>query len=143
MNRVPPHWHAFLPYVPATLLCLVAITQVYLTRTSFLTPWKGGGFGMFSTNDSQRLVRVWTVGPDGVEQFTGVHELKDVDRVGEFPSFRRLRRLAQEVMALRRAEGEEISEVRVEVWSTQYAVGTMAPDPQLLREVSVRSGTIP
>mgnify|MGYP000072191120 CR=1 FL=1 len=37
--------------IPVTL-CIVAITQIYLAKTSTLTPWKGGGFGMFTVVDS-------------------------------------------------------------------------------------------
>ncbi|MDP3920951.1 MAG: hypothetical protein Q8R76_09135 [Candidatus Omnitrophota bacterium] len=35
-----------------TLLVLVAATQMVLTQTSPLSPWRGGGFGMFGTVDS-------------------------------------------------------------------------------------------
>jgi hypothetical protein len=41
------------------LLCIVAARQQYLVRTERLTPWKGGGFGMFATveSGSTRVVR--------------------------------------------------------------------------------------
>lgn len=44
--------------VPA-VLAGVALHQMWLTTTSDLTPWKGGGFGMFSSVDrpSHRAVR--------------------------------------------------------------------------------------
>jgi hypothetical protein len=43
----------------AVLLILVALRQIALSQTRGLSPWKGGGFGMFSTLDraETRLVR--------------------------------------------------------------------------------------
>jgi hypothetical protein len=40
-------WRELAPLAPAILLCVIAIAQLRLTRTEHLTPWKGGGFGMF------------------------------------------------------------------------------------------------
>ena len=43
------------------LLCAVAMFQIAHVRFSRLTPWKGGGFGMFSTVDSAgaRFVKIY------------------------------------------------------------------------------------
>lgn len=57
-----------LPYFVAPgLLVLVACAQMVLVGTHRLTPWKGGGFGMFSTFDrpSTRALRIWLNTPDG------------------------------------------------------------------------------
>lgn len=45
--------------MPAVLV-LVAVGQLYLATSSGLSPWRGGGFGMFSTADrpEHRAVRV-------------------------------------------------------------------------------------
>src|SRR5258708_33629979 len=43
--------HFYLWFAPC-LLCGVAVLQIVQVRSSQLTPWKGGGFGMFSTVDS-------------------------------------------------------------------------------------------
>ena len=34
--------------MPTALLLAVGLTQIVLTFTTGLTPWKGGGFGMFA-----------------------------------------------------------------------------------------------
>lgn len=49
------------------LLVLVACAQLTLVRTHHLTPWKGGGFGMFSTFDSPsaRTLRLVLLTPEG------------------------------------------------------------------------------
>ena len=48
----------------------VASVQVVLTRTSGLSPWKGGGFGMFATTDGLafRHVRLTVDAPGRSEQ---------------------------------------------------------------------------
>src|SRR5262245_55806147 len=49
------------------VLVIVAIQQLYLAHTEHLTPWKGGGFGMFSTVDSRaaRFLRIYVSTADG------------------------------------------------------------------------------
>jgi hypothetical protein len=46
-------------YGVAALLVLVALRQIALSQTRGLSPWKGGGFGMFSSLDraETRLLR--------------------------------------------------------------------------------------
>ena len=39
-------------YLPVILLVLVACIQVFLVYSYNLSPWSGGGFGMFSTTDA-------------------------------------------------------------------------------------------
>jgi hypothetical protein len=58
-RRAPAlRWRA--AYAPAALLVAVALHQIVLVETRDLTPWKGGGFGMFSTADTPfaRFLRV-------------------------------------------------------------------------------------
>ena len=45
------------------LLCVVALVQIGMVYAYDLTPWKGGGFGMFSTIDTTdaRFVRLYVV----------------------------------------------------------------------------------
>jgi hypothetical protein len=45
-------WRVVFAYLPPALLVAVALSHVILARTSDLSPWKGGGFGMFATIDS-------------------------------------------------------------------------------------------
>ena len=132
-----PSWRALLPYIPAVMLCLVATVQVRLTRTEFLTPWKGGGFGMFSTSDQVRRVRAWTLGRNGMTAVTNVEDFGDAQRAGTFPSDRMLRNLADHVASAERSDGHLVDEVRIQVWRYTYDVHTMKPDSELLRDASL------
>jgi hypothetical protein len=50
------------------LLVIIACTQIYLVSAKSLSPWKGGGFGMFSTIDSPsaRFLRLYLI--DGTKE---------------------------------------------------------------------------
>jgi hypothetical protein len=63
------------------LLCCVALLQFTLTRTSGLSPWKGGGFGMFSTVDSPaaRFLRITLFTNDGAIRALNPSELRTLD----------------------------------------------------------------
>jgi hypothetical protein len=45
---------AALPYVAPALLVVIAVQQIILASTARLSPWTGGGFGMFSSVDYRR-----------------------------------------------------------------------------------------
>ena len=88
--RGRPRWRTVLP---AAMLVTVASVQVVLTRTAGLTPWKGGGFGMFSTTDDsgRRRVRVFVTAPDRSEEIAISPSLEDAAaRAAVLPSGRLL-----------------------------------------------------
>jgi len=54
-------------YFTPLLLITIALFQIYTARMHGLTPWKGGGFGMFSTVDSggARFLRIYVTNESG------------------------------------------------------------------------------
>lgn len=84
-------------------LALVALLHLYLVERHALTPWKGGGFGMFSTVDtrSARFLRIY-VETDG--RWYPVRLPKSLDKLGEelraAPSRPAAQRLADQLLAL-------------------------------------------
>jgi hypothetical protein len=57
--EAPVSARAGLAWLPVALLVGVALTHAYRVEVFDLTPWKGGGFGMFSTldgRDNRRLI---------------------------------------------------------------------------------------
>lgn len=96
----PPHLHRLHRMLVPAILIAIASHQIYLAKMHDLTPWKGGGFGMFSTVDdpTARWVRCYAIA-DGRE--TAVTIPTDLDRaaarVRAMPSREGLRRLAAEV----------------------------------------------
>ena len=123
-----------LRFLALYLLLAVAVVQVPLAKAWVLTPWRGGGFGMFSTLDgsSFRPVRVYAVG-DGWERRLALPD--DLGgpayAVACLPTDDRLLDLAHRI-ARRLRPGERVVEtVRVEVWKTAFdpATATLSVHP--------------
>jgi hypothetical protein len=82
------------------ILVLIASVQLFMAHGYHLTPWKGGGFGMFSTVDSQgaRFLRIYLITPNGrtpVEIPAGLQPL--AREVRTLPSAERLDQLANQL----------------------------------------------
>lgn len=104
---------------PCVLLCAIAAAQMVLARTAGLSPWKGGGFGMFASVDSvpSRWVRLYVQAAERSEEIALPPSLEDqADRVAAWPHQRALVRLAHAVAARERRHGRPVERVRVEVW---------------------------
>ena len=74
--------------VPTALLLAVATTQVWLSTTARLSPWKGGGFGMFASVDGLafRTVRITVSAPERSEELHVPASLDDLAaRTATFP----------------------------------------------------------
>ena len=130
--------------LPVGLLVVVAGTQVTLARHASLTPWKGGGFGMFSTTDdaARRQVRVFVSAPERSEEIAIAPSLEDAARrAAALPADRELKRLAEGVVARERRYGRPVEAVRIEAWRIDYAPGTLAATLRLLRDYAYRVDT--
>jgi len=115
--------------LPAGLLVAVAVLQVTLTRTSGLTPWKGGGFGMFSTNDhaGHRPLRITVTAPERSEEIAVSPSLEYAAlRARMMPDRWRLTRLARQVAAREQRLGRPVDSVRVQCWRTEYDPASLA-----------------
>ena len=55
------------PLIPALLLTAVALLQLAMSTWSTLTPWKGGGFGMFASSDRPETRYLVVIGTDDVQ----------------------------------------------------------------------------
>ena len=122
--------------LPAVLLAVTATSQIVLTQVTMLSPWKGGGFGMFATLDGRpfRYVRMFVRAPERSEELAVPPSLEElVASVEILPSPHQLERLARAVVARERRRGRAADEVRVEVWRVQFAAGSLAPRDRLLR----------
>lgn len=106
--------------LPVALLLAVAAVQVTLTQWAGLSPWKGGGFGMFAAVDggAVRSVRVFVDAPERSEEVAvPASLLVDADRAAAFPATFLLARLARRIAARERERNRPVATVRVEAWS--------------------------
>src|SRR5262245_1703003 len=137
VRETPRCWVTVLPYVPIALLVFTALSQFVLAHTVDLSPWLGGGFGMFSTTDDgvNRQVRVFTVSAAGEEQEREIPEtLADAEqRARVLPSPSRLYTLAKALATVYAREEEPFATLRLEVWRTTFDADSLTPRTQRLR----------
>jgi hypothetical protein len=126
-------------FLPVILLVAVAGAQQVLVRTSHLTPWKGGGFGMFSTLDhgAFRGVTIVVNGPDRSETIGTPPSIEAIAaRVAACPSDWLLRELAESVVAREQRHGNAVTDVRIAVWRTDFDPVTLNATERQLRAVT-------
>jgi hypothetical protein len=136
-ERLAAHWRVA---VPTTLLLSVAITQVLLVKVADLSPWKGGGFGMFATTDGTafRYVRLFVDAPGRSEELNLTDSLEfDAVRAQLFPSQRFLTRLGEAAGARELRYGREAATVRVEVWKVEFSDQPLRANERRLRSLTI------
>jgi hypothetical protein len=105
--------------LPAVLLLGVASAQMVLAARTSLSPWKGGGFGMFASVDGSpfRWVRVYVFAPDRSEELAVPLSLEgQAHRVVTWPHQRAMDGLARAVIAREQRYHRPVQRVRIEVW---------------------------
>ena len=125
-----------LRYLPPALLLVVALHQAILVETRELTPWLGGGFGMFSTTDGpgDRIVRAVAILPAGEREVRIPTALEDrAYRTGALPEDHRLGNLARDVARLEPVARLSPRAIRVEVWNIAFDRETLTPRVERLR----------
>jgi hypothetical protein len=104
---------------PTALLIVVASAQMVLARTTDLSPWKGGGFGMFAAVDGLpfRWVRLYVFAPERSEEIALPPSIEDLaNRVATWPHRQAMDSLARAVIAREMRRQQPVDTVRVEVW---------------------------
>jgi hypothetical protein len=125
------------PLIPAILLVAVALNQLRLVHAHDLDPWKGGGFGMFSTSEgsSARHTHVFLSASDREIEFDLPDDLEDTeDRLLVLPSEAWLEKFASEVADAAAAETPARSAVRIEVWQTRLDPIDLTPRTERMRD---------
>ena len=118
------------------LLCAVAINQIRLVREHDLDPWKGGGFGMFSTTAGERVLHTHLfVESNGEEVEVELSDaLADTEhRALCLPSEAWLDRLARALAEESAAEYPALSGVRVELWRMRFDPVDLSPSIDRMR----------
>jgi hypothetical protein len=140
-------WAARASALPAWLLVFVAAAQVIAAKAGPLSPWLGGGFGMFSTTDapSRRHLHAVALREGLREELELPEELTlAVRKAKSFPSERRLRALARELEAHVRANGDPyaapLEAIAITVYRVRFDRDTLAPSGEPIASLRVPAG---
>jgi len=123
-------------WLPAALLTLVATNQLRLAATEGLSPWSGGGFGMFSSTDSpgQRHLHAFVQNAGIRREVALPADLAEtVRRATTLPSRRRLSSLAAELAELESGGSVRWDEIDLQVWAIDHDPRTLVPRGRLVR----------
>lgn len=132
-----------LKYTAPVLLTLLACIQLVLGLRFDLTPWKGGGFGMFSTVDRPRArqVRCNLVGGNNDVPLAIPAELSDLsESVKTNPTGRKMKRLGRRIADTVEDRLPGLETVRVEVWKRTLDLDSGAIKTEKWREAAYRIG---
>ena len=131
-------WRAWLPGI---VLIVIALAQVTLAKTAELSPWKGGGFGMFASTDvtASRTVRVYIKRVDSWEplEIAPSHTVH-ATQAKLFPSNAMLTRLVLAVVSREQSYSRPVNAVTVEVWRTEFGIGSLEAKDRLVRTFMYR-----
>jgi hypothetical protein len=142
MFKRPGHARWFW-YLPSVLLLIVAGNQLRLVATTSLSPWWGGGFGMFSTTDAwaTRHLHIFAIRP-GVRRELDIPPAlrKKVEQVLVLPSDAQLRTLAYEFADTPTPDEGPLEAIELQVWATHFDPETLTPSSTPIRFLTVRMG---
>ena len=125
---------ARLRVLPALLLIAVAIAQITAAKLGVLSPWLGGGFGMFSTTDSpaRRHLHAAALRSGLREEIEIPEDLeREVRRTVGLPTEYRMRALARELEEFVRDFGDPdagpLEAISIGVYRVRFDRETLAP----------------
>jgi hypothetical protein len=117
-------------WLPVLLLVLVALNQQRLVHSASLSPWSGGGFGMFSTTDSPaaRHLHVF-LETEGIRRELEIPRrlAQDARRATTLPTRERLARFADDLMSHQDLGTIAWEEIDLQVWGVSYDPDTLTP----------------
>ena len=129
-----------LRWLPCAVLVAVAVHQIALARTAGLSPWSGGGFGMFASTDagSTRHLHAFARRPGLRRELQPPRALKaDLRRALTLPRAANLRRLARKLAAIPTPDHGPATSIEVQVWHTRYDPVDLAPAGRIVKSLDV------
>ena len=126
-------------YLPTLLLVAIAVNQLILANFFNLSPWLGGGYGMFSTTDvgSNRHIHIYAKSEGIIKELIYPKELSDLAlRTKSFPTDRNLIVLAQRISEIE--DDSALKSIEVQVWKSQYKSKTLHPSSKMLKSVELK-----
>jgi len=131
--------YRFVIYFPVLLLVTIASFQTYLVYSHNLSPWSGGGFGMFSTTDAggSRHLHVYSVTSGIRRELNPDPKLKkDLELLLTFPADYKVLNFADKLAKIDIPdEGQKT--LNIQIWKRSFNPYTLEPSTVLLKKREV------
>ena len=127
----------FARWLPPILLLLVAGNQLWLAHSDALSPWSGGGFGMFSTTDSpaHRHVHAFLENEGSRRELFIPRELYEANRrAATLPTRERLSGFADQLLSSETDDRVRWDALEIQVWGVEYEADSLLPVGVLLAQ---------
>ena len=127
-------------YLPSILLIAVAINQLILANFFSLSPWLGGGYGMFSTTDvgSNRHLHVYARSDGILKELIYPPDLDVLAlRTKSFPTTNNLKYFAHRIAELE--DDKSISSIEVQVWKSYFKTYALEPSSKMFLSYKLKT----
>lgn len=128
-----------LPYLPILFFIIIVGHHFYLVKYHHLSPWQGGGYGMFSTTDygPSRFIKIFTLNNNIIQEEIEIPEyLSQLSKqVRSLPNSKYIKNLAIELENYLAINQHSAPIIRVEIWKTNYDSETLRPSHQKLNTI--------
>jgi hypothetical protein len=142
MTLVKQRW--LFSYLPIILFVVIAAHHFYWVYHSDLSPWLGGGYGMFSTTDygPSRYIRVYALRDNIIQEEIEIPErlFMLARRTRGLPDDKNLLSLAMAIENYLDANQHGYPVIRIEVRASIYDTETLRPAYQRLNIIDYQSG---
>jgi hypothetical protein len=130
-------------YSPIIIFAVIAAHHFYWVHHAHLSPWLGGGYGMFSTTDygPSRYIRVYALQDKIIQEEIEIPERLSMlaRKTRGLPDNKNIRSLALAIENYLDDNQYGYSVIRIEVWSSQYDTETLRPTYQKLNMIDYQS----
>ena len=129
-----------LKYLPTLILVVVALSQIYFVNFKDLSPWYGGGFGMFSTSDvgTNRRFVVYVYSEGIKRELTIPHKLGKLStEVANFPIRSRINKFVSELLIFKDINSNEISHLELQLFKRKFDKLTLESEFSLYKTFRV------
>ena len=125
-------------YLPSIILIALALNQLVLANFLNLSPWLGGGYGMFSTTDvgSNRHLHIYLKSEGIKKELIYPPELRELAlKTKSFPTNYSLSRFANTLLETER--DEYTKSIEVQVWKSQFEKQSLQPSSKILKSLEI------
>jgi hypothetical protein len=127
--------YRFVIYFPVLLLVTIASIQINLVYSSNLSPWSGGGFGMFSTTDAggSRHLHAYSVTSGIRRELDSDPKLKkDLEVLLTLPTDYNILKFSDQLANINIPdEGQKT--LNIQIWKKSFNPETLEPSTFLLK----------